>query len=813
MSAVSLRGVTFTYPDATDPALEGVSLEIPVGVFTLVVGPTGSGKSSLLDGIAYALYGMTPRLRRGQKRLICSRSSGLHVRLRFSVDERVYEVTRALPRSGAGESVLTEDASGQRWMGAEAVTGRITELLGLDLDGFCSSVLLAQNRFSRFLDATPTERANILKGVFRLERIDELRQAAKARCGRLEVEIATVEGEMRSIPADAAERHAAALERAESCCKRARQLDAARPREKGLEDEARAAGVCLESARAELEALEEISARVPAEEGLLALAREEAGVEERARAAEDRLLARKRSLEEATEAYTALETEVGREPALVEARAAAAAATEADSELGALQERIAREEATVRSLSEGCDAVRADQVAAEADLQRARDDLERARRAHAAHAVRGGLQRGEPCPVCLQPVDEVPRVAPPAAVTQVEERVAAAEERLRRARAGVESAALELASAQSALRHCSEEAERIRERRGGMLRRVEELVGQHDDPGAEIAARLHRLDAGRRMAEQARVDSERAGVEVEGCFEARGRFVTRRQDFAAKLIALAGRLDLPSPAVDDPADKLVEHAAALRSALRERASVTNEHLAAAETSLAELSRALKELRAGLQLEPGSTIAGALAEASAEARMNEEGASALAGQLARAAELEDRREHLVARRRVFERLADDFRDANFVHYLLEDRRRLLSELGSERLREISRRYRFDDGAAFDVVDELDGDKVRETATLSGGETFLASLALALGLAEAVSRSGGRLQCFFLDEGFGSLDAESLDLALDGIERIVSEDRLIGLVSHVAAMAERVDDRIELGGDADGMSVLVSGAEAS
>ena len=70
-----------------------------------------------------------------------------------------------------------------------------------------------------------------------------------------------------------------------------------------------------------------------------------------------------------------------------------------------------------------------------------------------------------------------------------------------------------------------------------------------------------------------------------------------------------------------------------------------------------------------------------------------------------------------------------------------------------------------------IDELDADKRRSIETLSGGETFLASLALALALAETVARHGGRLQCFFIDEGFGSLDPESLDLSLDGIEKIV------------------------------------------
>ena len=132
-----------------------------------------------------------------------------------------------------------------------------------------------------------------------------------------------------------------------------------------------------------------------------------------------------------------------------------------------------------------------------------------------------------------------------------------------------------------------------------------------------------------------------------------------------------------------------------------------------------------------------------------------------------------------------------------------------ELGSERLRAMTDRYRLevDSKSELNVIDELDGEKRRTADTLSGGETFLASLALALALAELVTRSGGRLQSFFLDEGFGSLDPESFDLAMEGIERIVTEDRLIALVSHVPALALRVEDRIELEKGADGMSVIV------
>jgi exonuclease SbcC len=67
----------------------------------------------------------------------------------------------------------------------------------------------------------------------------------------------------------------------------------------------------------------------------------------------------------------------------------------------------------------------------------------------------------------------------------------------------------------------------------------------------------------------------------------------------------------------------------------------------------------------------------------------------------------------------------------------------------------------------------------------------------------------LQCFFLDEGFGTLDPESFDLAMDGIERIVGEGRLIGLVSHVPALRDRIEDQIVLEKGEDGMSRIAAG----
>jgi exonuclease SbcC len=89
------------------------------------------------------------------------------------------------------------------------------------------------------------------------------------------------------------------------------------------------------------------------------------------------------------------------------------------------------------------------------------------------------------------------------------------------------------------------------------------------------------------------------------------------------------------------------------------------------------------------------------------------------------------------------------------------------------------------------------RTRPSGTLSGGERFLSSLALALGLADTIrSRSGGvSLDAIFIDEGFGSLDEEALDRAVSALDR-VRGDRVIGIVSHVAELRSRIPSRIEV-----------------
>ncbi|WP_432042085.1 AAA family ATPase [Streptomyces cadmiisoli] len=102
-----------------------------------------------------------------------------------------------------------------------------------------------------------------------------------------------------------------------------------------------------------------------------------------------------------------------------------------------------------------------------------------------------------------------------------------------------------------------------------------------------------------------------------------------------------------------------------------------------------------------------------------------------------------------------------------------------------------------GLGLHVVDAWTG-RERDTATLSGGETFFASLALALGLADVVTDEAGgvRLDTLFIDEGFGSLDDETLDEVLDVLDSLRERDRSVGIVSHVADLRRRIHARLEV-----------------
>ena len=151
--------------------------------------------------------------------------------------------------------------------------------------------------------------------------------------------------------------------------------------------------------------------------------------------------------------------------------------------------------------------------------------------------------------------------------------------------------------------------------------------------------------------------------------------------------------------------------------------------------------------------------------------------------------------------VVEDIYTKLRTKDFVSFLVDKKLKNVVAMASQRLNKISNgRYQLtsDESSNFYVVDFFNEGKRRRTATLSGGETFVVSLCLALALSKQLQLKGKRpLEFFFLDEGFGSLDSKLLDKVMDSIENIRSEEKIkIGIITHLEELKLRVLKRIQV-----------------
>lgn len=134
---------------------------------------------------------------------------------------------------------------------------------------------------------------------------------------------------------------------------------------------------------------------------------------------------------------------------------------------------------------------------------------------------------------------------------------------------------------------------------------------------------------------------------------------------------------------------------------------------------------------------------------------------------------------------------------------------LTELANRHLRQLNDRYRLLKSPGQDlelqIVDLYQADAVRSVNTLSGGESFLVSLALALGLSDLAGRKA-QINSLFIDEGFGTLDADTLDIAITALENLQAGGKLIGVISHVEALKERISTQIQVTKQAGGQSTI-------
>ena len=163
------------------------------------------------------------------------------------------------------------------------------------------------------------------------------------------------------------------------------------------------------------------------------------------------------------------------------------------------------------------------------------------------------------------------------------------------------------------------------------------------------------------------------------------------------------------------------------------------------------------------------------------------------------------------RRLLNELIGDSMGKKFNDFAQDLSLSQLIQLANIRLKDLSDRYRIDkpsneedDGLV--AIDEHMGGQRRSVKTLSGGETFLLSLSLALALSDLASRNV-EINSLFIDEGFGTLDPETLDQTLDTLERLQAESsKTIGIISHVDSLKERIATQVQLKRNGQGYSQL-------
>lgn len=328
----------------------------------------------------------------------------------------------------------------------------------------------------------------------------------------------------------------------------------------------------------------------------------------------------------------------------------------------------------------------------------------------------------------------------------------------------------------------------------------------------ERLAELQELDKSARAAtaEIEKIDVQLAAVlkrRADEIDSQRRDATTEARDVALKLREAKQSVKLPEQPADTAA--LAVHAEWVTRIIllaQETAHELKNEATAAESSAGEAEEAAqKVLKAAArvverELSDSDDFQRELDSRRATLLAAERARDTAAEQIPKAALLDQKIAQLAARRDALDELATCLGDGHFIGWLVERRQQLLLAVSSEILAAMTGdRYRF--ASDFTIIDGRTG-AGRAPSTLSGGESFMASLSLALGMAEIAARGGGRIGSLYLDEGFGTLDPNTLDEAITALELRARSGQMILIVSHVPAMAQRIDRVLQVRPDATG-----------
>ena len=828
------------------------------GLF-LIAGDTGAGKTTLFDAISFALYGVASggtkrRTGRSFRSDFAAPTADTWVNFTFENAGKQYTIRRNPEYMRPGRKTpVPPDAElhcedGRSWTKVETVTAAVEEILGLNAGQFSQVAMIAQGDFLSILRADSKTRAAIFRRIFDTQLYEDVARLLKeersqAASGQ-EQSLAKYASLASQVACDEAQQEALHVrEYAASSVHGSRLIETV---EALLEGDGELAGSLRRQCAQQEEALRRITADLNSAQvqnrgvnslwekkrELAALLEQQNDMQSlrtqldqasRARAvqrAEMTYLREKQRLDQLTLQKQQQETVLaGAVSALEQAKTAQ---QDCPAQENRIQELLIKQEKLsgvlplfkqLRQIDERLGKLRSqlqEALSARNEAAQRYMQLSEAYLADQAGILADTLQSGKPCPVCGSTAHPSPAAHLSNAPTKAQTDDAA--KRRERCEQTAQQLSQQCASAQTEHEHT---ALRLREVTGGKEPTPElemQCAQKHEQFSRSIAQLRHAVQQAQQAFREAENAHQAAQARLAGIIEelARQQALTEQercawlnavgdQGFASAEASRAALMDEDRCA--SAAQALAQYDAALSSA------------DAAVKSLGELWEG-KPLMDVQSLEEQAAQAGAQLEAlqSAERSVStriDVNTRLLPALKQSVRQIEQASDKLDVLEDLYRTVSGNVRGAQkipFENYILQYYFRRVILEANRRLERMSEgRFTLCQkkeeglsgkaGLALDVLDHHTG-KVRDVGTLSGGESFMASLALALGFADTVqSRRGGvRLDTLFIDEGFGSLDDDSLRRALDVLGELAGSSRLIGIISHVPMLKSCISKKV-------------------
>lgn len=827
----------------------------------LICGPTGAGKTTILDAMCYALYGKTSGDRTGEKMRsdYADSSERTEVIFDFMLGDKTYRATRSPAqmvdkKRGSGQTLAAMQASLSELedgkeintlrTGIEEAAGK---LIGLNADQFCQVILLPQGDFRKLLVAKADEREAILKQLFKTQRFSDFKDRLKDRLDakvREKMEKQTREDQILSTAGATDEKQLSQMvEEAGKELKEAQDIVKSREKESNEFREVYQKETALMGHFTELDKALKQDAALKNEEGrmkemeaslsLIRSARELApyfvqldGITREGKQEAVKLKTAKADMETYSKLNETLEKRIQELDAMKEKREEERKTALKMQDLvpkatlyGAAVQALKN---TKNALSRAEEETKRLQAAAEA-ARKARDEQKEKADAVRKSYIEGqafllaeGLEDGVPCPVC----GAIHHPAPARGGDYVAkaEDVERAQKEYERASAAYDRAndAKEKHSTGAYAKAVSDHA-----KADAQMKTLEEIPEAYRDPKfleMESTRLLTDIRKWEQDKETAAAQLRKAGADLSASQAACRNAEERREELVKKYRETESVLKEASDKAgfqsldeckewykkkdtEESVRKTLEQYRADRKSTEERIKAEEQETAGKERpdmlALNEKSKALQD-----QLKKASERAAALKERTETLQKAASDARAIEK------EMEDLRKEEGLIRGLYDLTSGKKTRITLERYVLGTLLDDVANAANLRLLSMSRRryslHRMTDesglgkgGLSLEVSDSFTG-RSRPANTLSGGETFLASLSLALGLADVVqSRQGGvRLDTMFIDEGFGTLDPDSLNSAMNTLIDLQNTGRMVGIISHVPELEERIDARLRV-----------------